>query len=133
MAKRQQTKGVCQLCQGVFSKAGMARHLAKCLAAHDGTGTAVSKAPPKTVRLFQLLVQGKYNPQYWLYVEMPATATLRDLDQFLRHIWLECCDHLSAFKIAGAQYSVETAVEAGDPWFAPPGRSEIWMCPSAKC
>jgi hypothetical protein len=51
---------------------------------------------------------------------MPATAILRDLDQFLRQIWLECCGHLSAFKIAGTQYSVETAGEAGDLWFAPP-------------
>jgi ribosomal protein L37AE/L43A len=115
MATRQQTKGICQLCQEVVSKAGMTRHLAKCLPAHEGAAAAVSKRPPKPVRLFQLVVQG----QYWLYVEMPATATLRDLDQFLRHIWLECCGHLSAFKIAGVQYSVMTAVEAGDPWFTP--------------
>lgn len=120
MAKRQQTKGVCQLCQGVFNKGGMARHLAKCLAVQKGGVTAVSAKPPKTGRLFQLLVQGGRAPEYWLYVEMPATATLRDLDQFLRDLWLECCGHLSAFKIAGTQYSVETATEAGDPWFAPP-------------
>jgi Plasmid pRiA4b ORF-3-like protein len=120
MAKRQQTSGVCQLCQAVVSKAGMTRHLAKCLAAHEGEGTAVSKPQPKTVRLVRLLVEGKYNPDYWLHVEMPATATLGDLDQFLRGIWLECCGHLSAFKIAEVQYSVETAEEAGDPWFAPP-------------
>ena len=78
MARRQQTKGVCQLCQGVVGKAGMTRHLAKCLAAEAGAGTAVSKTPPNAVRLFQLLVQGQYNSEYWLYVEMPATATLSD-------------------------------------------------------
>jgi hypothetical protein len=132
MAKRQQTKAVCQLCQGVVSKAGMTRHLAKCLAAHEGAGTALSKPRPKTVRLLQLLVQGQYNPEYWLYVEMPATATLRDLDQFLRQIWLECCGHLSAFKIAGTQYSVQTAVEAGDPWFAPPWEERNMDVPVAK-
>src|SRR5262249_39703299 len=120
MAKRQQTKGVCQLCQGVFSKTGMARHLAKCLETQDGAGAAASAKPAKAVQLFQVLLQGQYNPEYWLHVEMPATATLRDLDQFLRRIWLECCGHLSAFKIAGTQYSVETAAEAGDPWSAPP-------------
>lgn len=120
MTKRLQTKGVCQVCQGVFGKVAMTRHLAKCLTAHEGAGTAVSKKPQKTVPLFQLLVQGQYNSEYWLYVEMPATATLGDLDQFLRDIWLECCGHLSAFKIAGTQYSIQTAEEAGDPWFAPP-------------
>ena len=75
MARRQQTKGASQLCKGVYSKAGMSRHLAKCLAAHEGAGAAESK-PRKTARLLQLLVQGQYNPEYWLYVEMPATATL---------------------------------------------------------
>lgn len=120
MAKRQQTNGVCQLCQGVVTKAGVTRHLAKCLAVHDGAGTAVSQTPPATVSLLQIQVQGKYNPQYWIQVEMPATATLRDLDQFLRALWLECCGHLSAFKIAGVQYAVETAGEAGASWFDSP-------------
>jgi hypothetical protein len=120
MAKRPQTKGVCQLCQTVVGKVAMTRHLAKCLVAHEGEGTVVSKSPPKTVRLLQILVLGDYQSQYWLQVEMPATATLRSLDQFLRRIWLECCGHLSAFKIENTQYSVETAQEAGDPWAAPP-------------
>lgn len=119
MAKREHTKGVCQLCKEVFSKARMTRHLAKCLSAHEEVGTAGGKSTRKKVRLIQLVVEGKYNPEYWLYVEMPATAILRDLDQFLRDIWLECCDHLSAFKIAGTQFSVETVEEAVDPWFAP--------------
>jgi hypothetical protein len=132
MAKRQQTKGVCQFCQGVFSKTGMARHLAKCLATPEGAAAAVSKAAPKTVHLFQLLAQGQYNSEYWLYVEMPATATLRDLDDFLRHIWLECCGHLSAFKIAGTQYSVQTVEEAGDPWLAPDWEEESMDVPIGK-
>ena len=132
MAKRQQSKGVCQLCQEVVSKAGMTRHLTKCLAAHEGEGAAVSKSPPKMVRLFQLLVQGEYNTEYWLYVEMPATATLRDLDQFLRHIWLECCGHLSAFEIEGTQYSVETAAQAGNPWFESPREERHMDVPVGK-
>jgi hypothetical protein len=77
-------------------------------------------------------VQGEYNSEYWLYAEMPATATLRNLDQFLRNIWLECCGHLSAFKIAGTQYSVETAAEAGDPWSAPPWEERNMDVPIGK-
>ena len=116
MAKRQQTQGVCQLCQSMFIKSGMTRHLTKCLADHEAE-PAASKRPAKTVRLLRLVVEGKYNPEYWLQVEMPATATLRDLDDFLRNIWLECCGHLSAFEIGGIQYSVETAKKAGGSWF----------------
>ena len=109
MAKRKQTKGVCQICKNAFSKTGMTRHLAKCLPDHEDSGTAVSKSPPKKVQLLQILAQGKYNTDYWLVVEMPATATLRELDQFLRDIWLECCGHLSEFVIGGEHYSGQTA------------------------
>ena len=42
------------------------------------------------------------------------TANLRQLDQFLRDLWLECCGHMSHFEIGGAQYSVRI-----------PGRGDI--------
>jgi hypothetical protein len=32
---------------------------------------------------------------------MKGTATLGDLDHYLRAIWLECCGHLSQFSIGG--------------------------------
>jgi hypothetical protein len=104
MAKLQ-TTGTCLLCQGTFGKAAMSRHLAKCLATHDQADPAMSKRAPKQVQLFHLVVQGTHNPQYWLHLEVPATATLYDLDDFLRNIWLECCDHLSQFNFKKAKYS----------------------------
>lgn len=45
--------------------------------------------------------------RYWLYLEMPARATLTDLDGFLRDIWLECCGHLSAFDIGTVRYELD--------------------------
>ncbi len=36
---------------------------------------------------------------------MPAAGKLQALDGFLRDIWLECCGHLSAFKIEGPKRS----------------------------
>ena len=41
-----------------------------------------------------------------MFIEMQETATLEDLDSFLRDIWLECCGHLSAFNIYGTNYDV---------------------------
>jgi hypothetical protein len=79
----------------------MARHLAKCLPEHAGTQAHTGSG--KAQRLFHLVVEG--GPAYWLHVEMPASATLADLDDFLRKIWLECCGHLSAFRIEGTSYS----------------------------
>ncbi len=45
---------------------------------------------------------------------MNAGATLADLDDFLRGIWLECCGHLSSFDIEGVTYTVP---HYGEPLF----------------
>ena len=58
-------------------------------------------------KIFHLQVVGMYSPMYWLHIEIPATATLEDLDRFLRAIWLECCGHLSSFEIAGETFASE--------------------------
>jgi hypothetical protein len=99
MAK-QQTQGTCSLCKGTFPKASMTRHLTKCLATH-GDEDAAATGKGKKGKLVHIVVEGKYDPRYWLHLEMPATTQLGVLDSFLRHIWLECCGHLSAFKIEG--------------------------------
>lgn len=51
-----------------------------------------------------LLVGSPYLPEYWLHLEVDEGRTLKDLDQFLRDIWLECCGHLSAFTIGDRIY-----------------------------
>lgn len=42
-----------------------------------------------------------------MHLEVPATATLGDLDDFLRRTWLECCGHMSLFEIGGVDYYSE--------------------------
>ena len=44
-----------------------------------------------------LVVAGFYLPEYWLHLKVKSDCGLKDLDQFLRDIWLECCGHMSAF------------------------------------
>jgi hypothetical protein len=46
-------------------------------------------------------VQDAWQGDFWLHVEMRGTATLADLDHYLRAIWLECCGHLSIFSVGG--------------------------------
>jgi len=98
------SKGQCHLCHGSFAKTVMTRHLQKCLAS--------AAAPPrrpatlKAQKTFYLLVEGRYEPHYWLHLEAPAAASLEQLDRFLRGIWLECCGHLSAFTVGGERYAV---------------------------
>jgi len=50
---------------------------------------------------------------YWLHIEIPAKATLEELDSFLRAIWLECCGHLSSFEISGESF-ISEPFEPGD-------------------
>jgi hypothetical protein len=91
--------GVCALCGEKASAAKMAAHLRRCAPSHDAPKGAA-------VPLHQLHVQATYSPVFWLDIEAKSGATLRQLDQFLRRIWLECCGHLSAFRIGSQTYSV---------------------------
>jgi hypothetical protein len=102
------SKGICNFCKGEFEKAKMTQHLKYCKqrTAEIATELGNTSAPQKS-RLFHILVEGRYNPQYWMHLEMPASNALVDLDDFLRAIWLECCGHLSEFTIGGTSYSSE--------------------------
>jgi len=104
MSTRTVSYGKCFLCGETLAKNAVRRHLAKCLPAHEEAGKG------RPVRLFHLRVEGAYEPDYWLHLEIPASATLADLDDFLRAIWLECCGHLSAFTIKGIRYELDTGM-----------------------
>jgi len=97
--------GICTFCKGEFAKKSMTQHLKACperasLLKADKTVPAAQKT-----RIFQILVEGRYDPEYWMQIEVPAVEDLHTLDVFLRRIWVECCDHLSGFKIGDTNYS----------------------------
>jgi len=79
----------------------MTRHLGNCLAEHE-------PRRGKAQRLFRLRIEDAFSPIFWMEVEIKANATLEELDDFLRHRWLECCGHLSAFYIEGDTYMVSS-------------------------
>ncbi len=87
------SEGKCFFCKQTFSQKGMSRHLAKHLSdkeEYDGTTE------------FEILpychLQVDCGP-YFLHLLIKESLSLKKLDDFLRHIWLECCGHLSAFTI----------------------------------
>ena len=107
-ATREISKGICNFCKGEFEKAKMTQHLKYCKQRATEIANELESAPvQKKTRLFHILVEGRYNPQYWMHLEMAASDTLADLDDFLRAIWLECCGHLSEFTIGGTSFSSE--------------------------
>ncbi len=93
----------------------MTRHLKSCLHAQESSETLGSHAQATGItRTFHLVVQGRWSPGYWLHLQVRADATLRELDGFLRQIWLECCGHMSAFRIGEQSYSGSPMGEMGD-------------------
>lgn len=96
-----QSRGRCRYCQVEYTKTGMIRHVAAC---KERIKEWEKSKSTKQCGYFTLTVTGKYDRDYWLIIECKENATLQDVDQFLRDIWLECCGHLSAFDISGESY-----------------------------
>jgi len=109
--------GECSFCKSQVEKKKMSQHLKSCkqrleaMAAEKqnniGTGKPGRKKKAEPVTLFHIMAEGRYNPQYGMHIEMPASDELVDLDHFLRAIWVECCGHLSSFRIGEVDYSDE--------------------------
>lgn len=91
-------KGTCLLCKAEITKKSVSAHLDSCpeLGKRDDAS--------REEGVFRMLVEGKDSPKYWLCIDAPAHMALKTLDKFLRRIWLECCSHMSAFKIDGITY-----------------------------
>lgn len=81
------TKGNCYLCGRTLSKGSFKSHI---LSKHTADGESLQECA-------LLKVEGLWEKEYWLYLDMPLTSTLKSLDSFLRDIWVECCGHMSAF------------------------------------
>lgn len=106
---RKQSQGKCNLCGQTVTGSAMTKHLSACCQQH--AEKAAGKRGPRIGPVFHLMVKGDELPEYWMHLEAPAKATLKDLDSFLRNTWLECCGHLSAFIFRHGRYNV-TALDS---------------------
>lgn len=103
------SKGRCRFCGGEYGKSGMSRHLQACRTRTE----AATGGKARLGKVLHLVVSGRSAPMYWLHLEAPADVTLASLDDFLRHTWLECCGHLSAFTLRGKSYTSSLDPEWG--------------------
>jgi hypothetical protein len=85
------SKGKCRLCNKEFRQEDIKKHL-----------LTYDKDDGKE-KVF--LIKAEAGP-FWVYFEIETKKTLKQLDQFLRDLWLECCWHLSAFTINKQIYSI---------------------------
>ena len=86
------TDGTCHLCEETYTKRGMTRHLDSCL-------PDVDDGP-----IYHLRIVGQRRSDYWLHLAVAGTTPLSTIDGFLRDLWVECCNHLSAFTIDDQRY-----------------------------
>ena len=70
----------------------MVAHLQTCMPAQVSAGSSGVPEP-----LLLLRVEARGVPMFWLDVAVKREGKLKDVDRFLRRIWLECCGHLSEF------------------------------------
>jgi hypothetical protein len=96
MAK--QSRGRCAFCGHETTKGGMTRHLATCGVRQERVAAAGSGKPEP---LLHLRLQDGYGGSFWIDAEVSGAATMEDLDNYLRALWLECCGHMSKFSVGG--------------------------------
>lgn len=96
------SKGECRFCHKIFAGRGIGKHLLACGAKKEKDET-LNNREKNQCYIYHLKISA--GGLYWLHIEMEGTATLLDLDDFLRGIWLECCGHLSQFTIHGVRYA----------------------------
>lgn len=92
------TKGICSYCKTEITKnsRSIINHVLNC--------TEVIESANKNLKAFMIiLIEDKYNPDYWLVIKAKSDLTMKKIDQFLRDIWVECCGHLSGFSYSDSE------------------------------
>ncbi|MDD4187264.1 MAG: hypothetical protein PHX04_00605 [Bacilli bacterium] len=89
--------GNCFICGKTFTKTTMKNHIYK----EHNSGDE---------KCYLIKAEGYYNKSYWLYSSISIHANLTEVDDFLRDIWCECCQHLSAFTINNQEISKKTKI-----------------------
>ncbi len=105
--RRPLSKGTCAFCKAELAKNKMTQHLKSCKQRLANIAAEEGKTRKTKTRLFHILAEGQYNPQYWLHFEVPASESLWSLDSFLKDMWIGDLDHLSGFTINGTNYSID--------------------------
>lgn len=96
--RRKVRSGVCLACGQVVSKSGILHHLESCEKRREKWELRpTGRGKVRATSLVLLSIEDRYNPEYWIRIEIPSDARLIHLDRFLRDFWLECCGHLSGF------------------------------------
>lgn len=97
-------QGRCYYCGKELTERTIKRHMKNCSEMKKIIEDKILNA--KDVRKqFLISIKDKKNVgKYCIYISIDANLKLQHLDKFIRDIWVECCDHLSAFYIDKKEY-----------------------------
>ncbi|MBW6492424.1 MAG: hypothetical protein K0B15_14670 [Lentimicrobium sp.] len=101
--KEQQSEGYCIYCNTLIPQKTMGKHLASHLAAREK-----AEAGENAVNFCHVEVEAG---EFFLHLLVKGSAKMKVIDVFLRDIWLDCCDHMSAFGHRNFKVSMSYAVE----------------------
>jgi len=97
-------KAKCYYCNKELTEKTIKRHMKNC-SEMERKIEELSAVDKKQRNQFIIAIKPKYNGnEYCIYLSIDENLSLIHIDQFMRDIWLECCGHLSAFKISGKFY-----------------------------
>ena len=97
-------KAKCYYCNKELTERTIKRHMKNCSEMKKSIDE--KRIDDKEQRnQFIIAIKSKYaRNEYCIYLSIDGTLGLVHIDQFIRDIWVECCGHLSGFKIRGKYY-----------------------------
>ena len=98
--------GRCHLCGNAVRAEDVSTHARSCVMAAVQVGFVDNDLHPRHVGNDTILIWVRGDElRHWLMLAVRPTTSLRQLDQFLRNLWLECCGHMSHFQIGATRYN----------------------------
>lgn len=93
-------QGLCKYCGKKFAPKEMLEHLAECKKREE----KIYAAKKGREGFFDILITSKEIEGYWMIIEANEKTMLKEIDTFLREIWLGNEQCLSIFKIKNIKY-----------------------------
>jgi hypothetical protein len=95
------SEGKCAYCDEMYSQSEMGRHLTTHL-------EAIGKKFQSKGKAFHLKISAG---EMFLHLLVDGSVEFEELDDFLRAIWLECCGHMSSFRVKGKEYDINWEID----------------------
>ena len=93
-------QGLCKYCGKKLAPKEMLAHLVKC----EKRDEKIYAAKKEMEGFFDILITSKEMEDYWMIIEVNEKTMLKEIDTFLREIWLGNEQCLSIFKIKNVKY-----------------------------